>query len=766
MIELGTLKLGNYIKYKEAEFNFGYKGVTVIRGRNMNVRSKEATNGVGKSLLMSALPLLVYEQTPVSLSKQYSKKDMASKKTLISQTIGKYVIEKRGTEAKHRIYKNGKDLKYRTKSLAQEKISKILPLSEEEFYSTVYIDARRHQGFLLGTPSKRFEFFTSLFRLNSYDEIRKYFYKQAASIKDDGSLLTQMQQEVAALQYVKEVSVSKLQEKLNLLEVLMRNLSDKQKLLYKKIEKVEGTKERQRVIRIVAKKLTAVVEVLDKSQITLKEYPNFLAKLKSYAQQEREYKEYKTVVASVEQRQEKLLLRIRENPLYKKFKLSNKGLTALHEATEQQENLKIKLEERLAPIEEYVVEFSDIEELKTKKTYPKELLSKKEKSLFARIVSQEQTLKFLSKHSHKDAACPVCGSDVEDPKKLMRGIEDTLIELKQRRKKIQKYQERNERLQELERYEKAKGELKSLKRKLKEASEKTEYSLKDIVQYESWLKSYSEIETPKKEDKPFWKYNAQKLYEDLKEVDSLVKSNNIKDLEAYSKEDLEAKKESLEKVLKRVNAKVDKISSQMPELKAKITIIRDKKKELKEKEQQASDLEIKASDLPAYKLLVDAYSTTGLKLLMIRRIATMVERNLNTYSPLLFAETYRFKIEVGENTFSIFMYLDKEGKATEVREVRLLSGAESRIFMLLFLLSVLPLIPASRRVNALVLDEPEVNMDPATRQHFINNFIPSLSKIVPHIIICTPLMDAYSYAREIVVVKKGKTSHLESVKKL
>jgi ABC-type uncharacterized transport system YnjBCD ATPase subunit len=80
---------------------------------------------------------------------------------------------------------------------------------------------------------------------------------------------------------------------------------------------------------------------------------------------------------------------------------------------------------------------------------------------------------------------------------------------------------------------------------------------------------------------------------------------------------------------------------------------------------------------------------------------------------------------------------------------------------MLFLLAVLPMIPSSRRCDTLILDEPSVNFDEAMSENFRTRFLPSLLKVVPKIVVVTPLAEEYPGARVMTVVRKGKESHLE-----
>ena len=131
-----------------------------------------------------------------------------------------------------------------------------------------------------------------------------------------------------------------------------------------------------------------------------------------------------------------------------------------------------------------------------------------------------------------------------------------------------------------------------------------------------------------------------------------------------------------------------------------------------------SDLEVKVrrvtrklKDVDLLEALVDAYGQKGLKLLVMQNISKKIEQNLNKYAHLLFPEAFTFNIVVDSNVFDIFATRSDK----RVSDIRFLSGAESRAFSLLWAISILPLIPASRRSNMIILDEFEAGLDEVTQ---------------------------------------------------
>jgi ABC-type transport system involved in cytochrome bd biosynthesis fused ATPase/permease subunit len=95
-----------------------------------------------------------------------------------------------------------------------------------------------------------------------------------------------------------------------------------------------------------------------------------------------------------------------------------------------------------------------------------------------------------------------------------------------------------------------------------------------------------------------------------------------------------------------------------------------------------------------------------------------------------------------------------------------MSGAESRLFQLLFLISVLPLIPSNKRLNLVILDEFEAGLDDESKHRVIHEFLPQLLSVTHHIIFVTPFdpPSNVDQSRVITVVKSSDTSTLEETR--
>ena len=132
------------------------------------------------------------------------------------------------------------------------------------------------------------------------------------------------------------------------------------------------------------------------------------------------------------------------------------------------------------------------------------------------------------------------------------------------------------------------------------------------------------------------------------------------------------------------------------------------------------------------------------------------------YCELIFVEPFEFTVEAKETGIS--MLVDRgNGHKTDVR---FLSAAEADCFACLHLLSILPLIHDSRRLNMAVLDEPMCHAHEVTRRVFRDKFLPVLCTVVPHVFVITQNEDDYiDGSRKIHFIKECGVSRIEDVHK-
>ena len=167
------------------------------------------------------------------------------------------------------------------------------------------------------------------------------------------------------------------------------------------------------------------------------------------------------------------------------------------------------------------------------------------------------------------------------------------------------------------------------------------------------------------------------------------------------------------------------------------------------------------ADRAVLSKLMDAYGSKGLRVAVLKDAAGRVCANLNRFAPLLFPERMSFSSEVSAKGVSLLVER-ADGRTSDIRHM---SGAESRMFSLVWLMAVLPMVPASRRCNLVVLDEFEANLDQPTRELLVDEYLPALNEVVDHVVFVTPNPppEPGHGRRSLMVVKEGEHSTVEEI---
>jgi DNA repair exonuclease SbcCD ATPase subunit len=283
------------------------------------------------------------------------------------------------------------------------------------------------------------------------------------------------------------------------------------------------------------------------------------------------------------------------------------------------------------------------------------------------------------------------------------------------------------------------------------------------------LKSIKDIEKPVKPERIPKNLDADAIEEALNtcaalervedEIAQLVEDHpnivtTVDNLESLQQE-IATAKETLEKIDRSFNTIMKRIS-EFDLKRGEYQLLMTQKLEY-DTELQAIQPLLDKRDL--YKALEKAYGAKGLKVNKANEILSLIENNMNKYSGLVFAEPFSFRIYATDQGVMSEVHRRKTGLATDSR---LLSGSESDCFKLLFMLSLLMLVPSTQRTNFVVLDEPDSHMDSVARALFAEQYIPFLRSVVPHVFLITPKdADVFQDYDQWVVVKENGESILE-----
>ena len=766
MIELTDVELSNVVYFKKAKLDITRHPFVVITGHNKDSRiSTETSNGAGKSLLFSSVPNLRYEQTP--LASQKSKKDMLSssassitlglkgndgKSYKITQTASKFVIERDGT-----------DIQARTINIQKAELERIFPISEEEFYSYIYLQSQRPLAFQIDKPAARLHYITSVFRLDVYDQLKKFFTRKLGEIKNkqvEFDVLNNQLIKINSLLERLDWSKDKAEE-LEAAQSVIKSLSGDAKKLQTKIERLKAAL----AVSERHAKLTKQRKVL-KPKLDLK---SAKAELELHELVSDYKSEYKTYTAQREQLTTQIAEIGETKPVEKLEKQIKKlndhqageeaSLTMLHEARQFYKQIMREVEEATAAVKETGAKLKDVDVIVTlgPKGYEAEIAK------YSAVLQLESIVDDCA-----DGECPTCQQSV-NIQKFKKQIAEAKEAVKKAKQGIKKYRACKElfdlqhKAKKHEFDEKAEQEFLDRRLAYKATEDKLEklqeqlHSARQLAKLNARLDELTKPKKPKKEPK----YPKKQLLEileqhsEIKRIDSVLASLE----EQHGTIDPVELSNSLEEAEKRyakIERKYVKAQDTCSSLGSKASEYKVLRRERKDAIESLKALEPIIAQRGLFKSLEKAYGKE-LKVYAANQVLAQIEQNLNRYSNLIFAEPFKFAVHADDK--GVHCVVDRgNGKKSDVR---LLSGAESDCFRLLFFYVMLIMVDDTRRTNFAVLDEPDSHMDDTTRSLFIERFIPALRTLVPHVFLITPLSKhAYSECAYVTVVKHKGVSKL------
>jgi len=785
MIEILGLDLQNVVYFKSAKVRLDKNNLTFIRGLNSDGDPANPTgNGAGKSLLFSTIPNLFFFAPPLSIRKKSSKE-------LLGSSSSVRVLMKTANGVKHSITQKangfqiseaGVDLKLRTKPLAEKYIKSIFPLSDVEFYTHCFVSTQR--PFVMQTDSNiaRMEHLSTIFKLDDFDAMRQVFMQKLSSIKDSEVKLQVLLKSESVLKAKIATVEAKLQAdilaeskaELDGLDVKLNALVRQEFSMLKSTQSAEA--------------LLSIEEKLDslRRRYKVKEAPE--ARLKWLKIQRRAVTEqesygellraYKSSIRTVEEKIAGLEL---------PEATADECQSRLAELTNLQERFEAKL-----------CAYTEKERIYKRSRAAILDIVRQAESKYGVDVSQghefgpgadfsEQIAEFRSSlrlstllHDHAfDGTCPTCLStvDIGNIKTVVSTAKKKLPALERAQAIVDTCTQWSGLAEEHERLSYSAERHANLKDKQSEVSE----GIQAIgVGINTWKKhryltnSLAHIEKPEApKRKPETDMTLVELESEVELCSDIVSNLSAKSSLYESNKELEncrtaAEVKKLLSSLSVAEAKVEKTISGLKTKKAVLAGIieaqtalhnefRIYSQELSSVQKQIGKLSPLLADRPVLEVLIKAYSSKGLKTLRANEICRILETNLNHYRNLIFAEPFQFTLEASESGLSIMVDRGND----KVSDVRNLSGAESNCFRLLFILSLLPLIPGDRRLNLLILDEPTAHMHAVTRQIFVERYLPAITELVPNTYVITPNSDEYvKGASEWIVSKRDGESKL------
>lgn len=735
------------------------EGFATICGKNLDSPNvKDNTNGVGKSLLFGAIPTLLYEADPLAMKKK-DKGNMLGKDSSIelawqSPLGGEVRIVQ--TKSKYQVFYNGENQKVDRQDVARSWVTKHWPLTRDEFYSYAYIQSQIQHPFQRATPAERLTYLTSLFNLDIFDNIRQALKKKLDLAKDAETESKGLADMLDVTQR-KQNALSIHAEEKNTLKAIIKH-SDKMKARRNELSELLIDLGAQRSNAKKYEKLQRELDVLGVETDDLKGELNNLRGLLI------EHDRYEDFVEALDEYQSELAdVKKKIKALGDVTALDNKKLRKEHSRLVKEEE---SLEELLEKVDEQQEEYDEwreaVDKLSKKLSKLKAPKQTQEEAQDARAESKAivQAYRAFEEHDHDGNSCPTCGQSV-NLKAMARAAAKAQAIIDECIEAID-YHKLNAELTALQddKVKKPKHKRKDLEKKLKAISQQLdqiEEQFETAKKYEKLVAKRDALKKPKAVKQP--KKARKTIKSRIKDLETL------KDIRAAMKGIGKPERDffSIDVEYKTVSAEVEKLITDIEKKERKAQNIQMRIQEHEHYEETLRELRGKLADLQplidkrkVFEVLYKAYSNNALKLKAVEGRIKQIEAKLNEYSALVFPEPMRFDLFTTKQGVGATVTRVSSKKTTDIA---IMSGAETNCFRLLFAVAIMPFIPANRRTNFIILDEPDNSCSPAVSEHIINNFLPILKQIIPNIYWITPNdVEHFSDNQWTVTKKQGRSA--------
>lgn len=733
MYHLDEITLSNYGVYQDTTFPF-IKGLTRVTGRNRS----------GKSLIFSALQPIMYAADGVP----------KGGKAVLSGLDGALPFEasvfNHGKSDRYALSIDGVDQQTDTIAKSKDVMSKFFRVSQSVFNTTVMVSSRVPHPLSVGTGSSRLDWIHQTLAFSElYDGYADVVEQEIKRIREKAIQHGLVAEQIADLDKDKPEKPKKMEdidtsEIAKEIEGYQRKL-DKLRLQERLPEKPEFTSDE------IEAKLSKLKSKLEKMAEDHDAYETYKARLKFYLEVEERSKSQRELIAKLAKQ------------VGAPEGLSNAKLLAGAKKMREKNQRKLaravgdlELYEKQSNLRRYVGKKIIVPELKY---LPKE--ARQVDVRFTKVADLDATTKKLTKlmNYYEGASedmtgeCKVCGKDLgEQGEKLTHYAQaiqsmidaleyNFLVEEAARTTFVEApdtipMEDRDEKLGKLIRI------LENTSDEVKKPKEVEFYA----AAYEAAQDKRAELREALSTAKKY-----EKLVEELGETELLPA-----------------------KVLKKRITKLDSLirekSKQMLEISdarvERATAVSLWKRYLKQRE----DLVAKQDELKQYPkrlkvamALRKAFGRDGLRVSRLDETLELFLANLNDCAPLIFDEPFKFEIEVGARKCDVIAHRNnKKGS------IFTLSTSEVRGWQAIAALAMLRILPNAHRFDTIILDELEANMDEKSIDRFVNSYLPELQKVVPNVIVVTPLSEKAMYIpanNKFVVTKRNGVSKIERIRK-
>ncbi len=723
VVKLKKVVLENFRIHKNLAIDFDDK-VTLILGEN----------GTGKtSILLGIIYALFGSQALTSYEKGGRKENLVRR----GSSLGKVTVVLQDNENIYEIIrevpsgngiirKNGKVVASGNETITRYVLENLLKVKDlDKAVNVIFIRQRTLGSLVLGSGKKTFsEELEELLDLKKFTEIADTLSKALEDLRKE--LLrakSEYTRESASIQKYFGEDIGKLEELAKRREELERQLKELERIniRYKYLKR--------EIDEELLKKEKEINEKYSKIKEELREVENIILELKE------ESAKYDILTDDFKEFLDKKIEELEET--VKKIKVDTSRKSLILNKIKQIERIIKNLKE-LPNIKE-----EDIKELEEKLEKKKEEL----RELNVKIKDIQKLIEILEKV--KEPKCPVCGSRIENPKKLLEEKVKELEELKKRdlqiKREILNLEKELEEKREI--YNKRKYYLNFALEEfgtdkieeLERIKENFEKELNEILIYE---KVYSALSYLKKKE-------IERSVKELEETKSRLEKE-LRDLEIQRYRIFKMKEkikelEELKEIVKRYGIELEEIERKIKEVEDELESLPkiDIKflKYLKEKKEYVEKLKKYIEELEKFVNIISKLATVFQKIKI--RVRDEVAKRLTIYLNYWFKRIYIYddiesveiRVERGRKDFVYKIYVKKKIGERDVvlpLEEASLSGGQIVALDLAFRFALINLL--SKNIGFLLLDEPTESLDERIRRKLAET-LKSLENF--QLIICT-----------------------------
>lgn len=737
-------------------------GLSVVYGLNQAAgKNTENGNAVGKSLLLSSIAETI-RGLPI-IGERGDRVQEGTRSASFTSHLGKNIDVRRSSNGrgdKLELFEDGKPLDFRTIAASKEYIDLHWPLSDMDYSTYGHLDSRAPHPLVMGSSAQRKEFFTEFFNLEILDAERKLYNSYLRELKLARASYDEVNTQLASIQARRMSDEDRAQA-----EKDRDTLQDRLAELEEKVSKAQyvgrlvafGERSRKEITRLRDEFKTFNSEAITdiQEEITLKlqhakaNRSNVEGSLRQAELTLRDYENYTRNIAKYTEAFEDLSPEARAA-------IDSEGFESALEQSGDAAQKAMKLKAQIDTLNEQL----DALEAKLDEKLPAKVTGPEQDEEDLRVL--ERTYQHHLQHAKKfgTGVCDSCGQtvqirDPEEVKERLAAVREQLAQHEAARVYAKAVALRTEQTAKFNELDDKAGVLGEERTKLvkigkiyKELNalpskpapfDKIAPSAELIDGFRAEIEAFTADIEMQREKSAFLAAIFPNI-DTFNEFLALTQEQNdaAKELDSLS-EQIRTARESYTQALSKLSVE-GSLAQQIEELRAR-----------------ADELSAKLKEESRIKFLVEAYSDKNIKKLVVEQIGTRLMALVNNYAQQVFEESYRFEF-IWDTDISILAHR-ANGKVSDVRK---LSGAESTLFTIILVCALLSFVPAKKRCNFMILDEPTSHMS-AHNKEILHNALKLLTGLIPSIIIVTPKMEErYHGAREYTVVKgRDGVSRLE-----